>query len=81
MVEKTGLTGECKFITDCPEVLMAYQKQRIRPTICDNKTRTICCPMKVPKTTTTEMPKTEAPPSRISVKSINKNVFWGISQN
>ena len=77
MVEKSGLTGECKFITDCPEVLMAYQKLKERPTICDNKTRTICCPIKVAKTTkaTTEKPNTEAPPSRISVKSITNTIF------
>ena len=75
MVEKSAQTGECKFITDCPEVLMAYQKLKERPTICDSKTRTICCPMKVPKTTTTIKPKTEEPPARISVKSINKNIL------
>ncbi|KAL7041465.1 hypothetical protein ACKWTF_000792 [Chironomus riparius] len=49
---------------------MAYQKLKERPTICDSKTRTICCPMKLARTTTTEKTTTttEEPPSRISVK-------------
>jgi hypothetical protein len=68
-VEKTGRAGECKFITDCPEVLMAYQKLRERPTICDNRLRTVCCPMRIVATTTTTTSTTPEPPQRISVKS------------
>lgn len=64
-VETTGAIGECKFMSDCPVVLMDYQKSKKMPTLCDRKYRTVCCPMKAATTTTT----TTQAPRRISERS------------
>jgi hypothetical protein len=66
-VETTGQSGECKFMSDCPVVMMDYQKSKKMPTLCDRKYRTVCCPMKAMTTTTT----TTQAPRRISERSEN----------
>lgn len=36
--------GKCKLINSCPEVKQNYQRYNIKPTLCDSRTRSVCCP-------------------------------------
>ncbi|CRK92188.1 CLUMA_CG005748, isoform A [Clunio marinus] len=58
-VEDTKLSGECKFMTDCPVLFAEYQKYRKMPTICDPRYRTVCCPLEITTTTTTTTQSTK----------------------
>lgn len=66
VVEATGVSGECKFMQDCPTVLSEYQRLKKLPTLCDRKYRTVCCPMKA---STATAPRTTSPPKRVSERS------------
>lgn len=39
--------GSCQDIRSCPEVLKAFRSQKIAPEVCNNVTRTVCCPKNV----------------------------------
>lgn len=57
------------FITQCPKLLRIYQEFKERPTICNERLRTICCPIAIAQEAITTTATTQSPLRSISEKS------------